>query len=103
MVVGDGHAPLWQCCSGRQTKKADESIPAPKGHGPPDPAACPLQIANFQGPPEGAIIAFLDPFWRAPTLISGGSHAPVVAVRLAFANRAVAPNRLQHSAWTAMA
>ena len=59
MLVGESHAPVVTVLLA--FAKADESIAAPKGHGPPDPAACPLQIANFQDPPEGAIIAFLDP------------------------------------------
>jgi hypothetical protein len=33
-----GMPPLWQ---------ADESIAAPKGHGPPDPATFPLQTGRF--------------------------------------------------------
>jgi hypothetical protein len=52
--------PLWQYFS-RLRKKAHEPIAAPKGHGPPDPAAFPLQSCHFWGPLEGTIIALLDP------------------------------------------
>jgi hypothetical protein len=41
--------------------EADESIAAPKGHGPLDPAAFSLQSGHFWGPLEGTIIALLDP------------------------------------------
>jgi hypothetical protein len=33
----------------------------PKERGPPDAAAFRLQTAAFKGPPEGAMIAMLDP------------------------------------------
>jgi hypothetical protein len=42
-------------------QEADEAIPAPKGYGPPDPAAFPLQTSRFKGPPEGDMIAIVDP------------------------------------------
>jgi hypothetical protein len=58
-MVGEGHAPvvavLLAVC------QADESIPAPKGHGPQDPAAFPLQTNRFQGTAKGAMIAIVDP------------------------------------------
>jgi hypothetical protein len=36
VMVGEGHAPLWQYFAGME-KKPDERIFAPKGHGPPHP------------------------------------------------------------------
>jgi hypothetical protein len=51
--------PLRQYLS-RLLKKC-ESIAAPKGHGPRTPAAFPLQTGHFKGPPEGAMIAVVDP------------------------------------------
>jgi hypothetical protein len=45
----------------------------------------PLQNTRFQGPPKGAMIAFLDPEPAAAVLMGEG-HAPVVAVLLASAN-----------------
>jgi hypothetical protein len=41
--------------------QADESMAAPKGHGPPDPSAFTLQTVIFRGPQEGAMIAIVDP------------------------------------------
>jgi hypothetical protein len=52
--------PLWQYFL-RLRKEADESIAAPKGHGPPDPAAFPLQTGGFLGTTMGAMTAVVDP------------------------------------------
>jgi hypothetical protein len=59
MMVGEGHAPLWQYFS--RLAKADESIPAPKGRGPPEPAAFPLQIGTFLGTTTGTTMPIADP------------------------------------------
>jgi hypothetical protein len=48
-------------------RKADESIAAPKGHGPPDPAAFPLQTGVFLGATMGAMMAVADPSGRHPS------------------------------------
>jgi hypothetical protein len=48
----------------------------PKGHGPPAPAAFPLQTGHFKEPPEGAMIAIVDP-WQADAVVVGEGHAPV--------------------------
>src|ERR1051325_1076619 len=46
---------------GPSAKKADEPIPAPNGPGPRTLRAFSLQTATFEGPPEGAVIAKVDP------------------------------------------
>jgi hypothetical protein len=61
VLVGEGHAPAAAVLEADEGRKQDESITAPKGHGPPDPAAFPLQSCHFWGPLEGTIIALLDP------------------------------------------
>jgi len=50
-VGGEGHAPVVTVllASAKKGKKADESIAAPKGHGPLHPAAFPVQNNRFQG------------------------------------------------------
>jgi hypothetical protein len=57
-------------------KKADESIAAPKGHGPRTPAGFSLQTSRFKGPPEGAMIATMDPR-QADAVMVGEGHAPL--------------------------
>ena len=44
--------PLWQYFL-LTRKQADESIAAPKGHGPPGHAAFPLKTSSFQGRRKG--------------------------------------------------
>jgi hypothetical protein len=46
------------------TRKADESIAAPKEHGPPDSAAFHLQIGIFVGTTTGTTMAIADPWPR---------------------------------------
>jgi hypothetical protein len=45
----------------RVGEKADESIAAPKGHGSRTLRLFPCKPAVFRGPPEGAVIAIVDP------------------------------------------
>src|SRR5215217_6900605 len=42
-------------------KPAEESIAAPKGHGPRTLRLFPLQTGLFRGPLDGAMIAIVDP------------------------------------------
>jgi hypothetical protein len=63
-MVGEGDAPVVAVLL--TSAKADEPIAAPKGRGPRTLAALPLQTSHFKGPPEGATIAFLDPWARRP-------------------------------------
>jgi|SRR5215216_1808162 len=58
---------------------------APKGTDP-SPAAFPLQTGHFRGPPEGAMIAIMDP-GKADAVMVRERHAPVVAVLLAAAKK----------------
>ena len=53
-------------------RQADESIAAPKGHGPRTPAAFSCIAALSRGPREGAIIASLDPELAAVRLEAKG-------------------------------
>lgn len=54
--------PLGQYFSRLQRKKkADDSIAAPKGHGPRTARHFPCMPAVSGGPREGATIAFMDP------------------------------------------
>jgi hypothetical protein len=64
-VGGEGHAPVVAVLL-PSAKKADKSIAAPKGHGPPDPAAFPLQTGGFLGTTMGAKMATADPSGRHP-------------------------------------
>jgi hypothetical protein len=58
--------PLWQYFS-RLQKRADESIAAPKGHGPRTLRGCfPCKTPVFRGPPEGAVIAIRGPWKPTP-------------------------------------
>jgi hypothetical protein len=66
--------PLWQYFL-RLQKKADESIPAPKGRGSWTPKPFPLQIDSFLGTATGAIIAILDP-WLADASMGGRRPCP---------------------------
>jgi hypothetical protein len=59
-MLGEGACPDVGSTS-LAVKKAVESIAAPKGRGPPGSAAFPLQTGIFKGPPEGAMIAVVDP------------------------------------------
>jgi hypothetical protein len=52
-------APVWQYFA--RLQKADESIPAPKGADPGPRSPSPAKPPYSGGPPEGTIIAFLDP------------------------------------------
>ena len=63
---GGGHAPVVAVLLARQ---ADESIAAPKGDGPGPLRAFSLQTTRFRGPPEGAVIAIMDP--GKPTPVNG--------------------------------
>jgi hypothetical protein len=59
--------PLWQYFS--RLLKADESIPDPKGHGPPGPCGFfSLQTGGFQGRSKGTVIGLLDPLWAGAVL-----------------------------------
>jgi hypothetical protein len=69
--------PLWQYFV--RLPKADESIAAPKGRVPSDPAAFSLQTGRFQGTAGKPMIAVVDPQPTA-TVMVGEGHAPVVAV-----------------------
>jgi hypothetical protein len=64
VLVGEGHAPVVAVLLA--SAKPDESIAAPKGHGPPDPAAFPLQTEGFLGATMGAKMAIGGPLWPAP-------------------------------------
>jgi hypothetical protein len=57
--VAKHHAPLWQYFA--PAPEPEESIAAPKGHGPPDSSAFSLQTRHFCGGREGAMIRFMDP------------------------------------------
>jgi len=60
-------------------KKADETIPDPKGREFWTPLPFSLLIGLFRGPHEGAMIAILDP-WQANPGWWGEGYAPVAAV-----------------------
>jgi len=50
--------------------KADESIPDPKGRESRTPRTFPCKSASFRGPPEGAMIAIVDPL-QADAVMAG--------------------------------
>jgi hypothetical protein len=52
LLWGEGHAPLWRYFLRLPKKKADESIAAPKGHGPRTAAYFHLHNSCFWGPTE---------------------------------------------------
>jgi hypothetical protein len=59
-LVGKVVTPLGQYFLA-SAEKADESIAAPKGHGPRTPAAFPLQTGRFLGTTTGAMMSIADP------------------------------------------
>jgi len=76
-LVGEGHAPVVAVLlAGTQSQTSP--LRPPKGT---DPGPCelfPLQNRHFQGPPEGAMIAIVDPM-QPDAVMVGEGHAPVVA------------------------
>jgi hypothetical protein len=80
VLVGEGHAPVVAVLLA--SAKPDESIAAPKGHGPPDPPAFLLQIGCFLGTTMGAMMAIADPSGphrsaASPPWVGGEGHAPL--------------------------
>jgi hypothetical protein len=65
-------------------KEADESIAAPKEHGPRNPVPFSLQTCGFRGTVEKGHDRHRGP-WQADAVMVGEGYAPVVAVLLAFA------------------
>jgi hypothetical protein len=62
VVWGEGHAPVVAVLlAAAKNPWTDESIAAPKGHGPPAAVHFPCIAAVSWGPPRGAMIAFVDP------------------------------------------
>jgi hypothetical protein len=59
VLSGEGYAPVGPVLLAF-TRKADESIAAPKGHGPPDSAAVPLRIDTFLGATTGTTMAIVS-------------------------------------------
>ena len=57
----------------------------PQGHGP-QPCGFSPATGHFRGPPEGAMIAIMDP-GKADAVMVRERHAPVVAVLLAAAKK----------------
>ena len=72
--------PLGQYFSRLQRQKPGESIAAPKGHGPPDPVAFPLQTSRFQGTTGRGHDRHRGPLARPTSRCWAKGHAPVVAV-----------------------
>jgi hypothetical protein len=70
MMRSKARPPLWQYFSRLQ---ADESIAAPKGHGPPDSAIFSLQIGMFLGTTTGTTMAIAGPSSRHPFAASGAA------------------------------
>jgi len=76
-----GRGPCPRCGStSRVCERKSQTSPLrpPKGT---DPGPCelfPLQNRHFQGPPEGAMIAIVDPM-QPDAVMVGEGHAPVVA------------------------
>ena len=71
---------MWQYFAPLPIWQADESIAAPQRARTPDPAGCcPCKTTVFRGPPEGAMIAVVDPR-QADAVMVGEGDAPVVAV-----------------------
>jgi hypothetical protein len=57
-------------------RKALELISAPKERGPRTLRLFPCKPGRFKGPPEGAMIAVVDP-GRADAVMVGEGHAPL--------------------------
>jgi hypothetical protein len=86
-ATGEGHAPVVAVLlASAKKKKADESIAAPKGRADPEPHGLfSCKSAGFRDPPEGTMIAIVDPQASRRRMVGEG-HAPVLAVLLAPAN-----------------
>jgi hypothetical protein len=65
VIVGEGHAPLWQYFSRLRKKKALEPICAPKGAAPSAVVDSSCKSALSQGAEVGAMRADMDPQLRA--------------------------------------
>jgi hypothetical protein len=74
VVVGEGHAPVVAVLFLWVRKGQTSPLLPPKGADRGPPRSFYLQISRFQGPPEGTMIAILDP-WQS-TLLVGEGHAP---------------------------
>jgi hypothetical protein len=72
---GGGRAPLWQYFSKAKKKQWSPLLP-PKGTDPRTLWLFPCKPAVFRGPPEGAMIATMDP-WQADAVVVGEGHAPL--------------------------
>jgi hypothetical protein len=86
VVVGEGHAPLWQYFS-RLLKAGlrQTSASLPQRRESRALALFPLQTGRFLGTMMGAMMAIADPSGRhpsaaSPTVVVGEGYAPVVAV-----------------------
>ena len=77
--------PLWQYLA-RLSKKAVESIAAPKGHGPGPCWLFPLQTGRFQGTSGRGHDRHCGPQASRPVMVCEG-HAPVGPVLLASAKK----------------
>jgi hypothetical protein len=78
---GEGHAPVVAvlCGQGMDVGKARRVHCGPQRARTPDPASCfPCKTGIFRGPPEGAMIAIVDPM-QPDAVMVGEGHAPVVA------------------------
>ena len=70
-----------------KSRKGRRVYCGPQTERTPDPAGCfPCKTPVFRGPPEGAMIAVVDPR-QADAVMVGEGHAPVVAVLLAAAKK----------------
>jgi hypothetical protein len=75
-MVGEGYAPVVAVLSRRQTGRQWSPLLPPKGTDPRTLWLFPCKPAVFRGPPEGAMIATMDP-WQADAVVVGEGHAPL--------------------------
>ncbi len=84
VLAGEGHPPVVAVLLASAKDKALESIAAPKSADPGGSWLSPCKPVVLRRPPEGAMIAVVDP-QASRRVIVGEGHAPVVAVLLASA------------------